>query len=75
MAMKQVHMKIQEELIATSQKLKDRTILSDDDLILFQLPAKSENAWHCFIYQLGLFKADELLNKMSKNIENKENED
>ncbi len=75
MGYKQINLKIQQEFIETSNKLKNRTILTEDDDILFQLPAKSQNGWHCFIYQLGLMKAEELLNKMSKVVENKNDKD
>lgn len=73
MALKQISIRLPEEFIKTSQKLKNTTICTDDGDPLYQVPDKSNNSWHSHVYQMGLLKISQLNNKFQRIIEEENN--
>jgi len=76
MPKKQIHFRIDEDIMNSSENLRDTALTDDKDLVLFKLHTGSQNAWLEFIFSMGVIKVKEEFEKFKRNIENEtENKD
>lgn len=68
MPLQRIHFRIDEDFLKTGENLQKKT-LENNKLCFFRLHAKSKNAWHSFIYELGLIKCQEEYEKFQHNLE------
>jgi hypothetical protein len=71
MEYKQISVRISTEILTTSKEIKE-IALKEEHLTFFQLHTKSQNAWDCFVYQMGLIKIKQEFEKFKKQLEQDE---
>lgn len=64
---KLIHISIDEEILKTSNSLKN-VALKEEELTFFILNTKSQNAWDTFVYQMGLVKVKQEFEKFKMNL-------
>ena len=69
---KQVSIRIPKDILENSNNLK-KSLLKNDEFTFFRLHTSSQNAWDCWIYQMGIVKAKEEFEKFKLNLEGNEN--
>jgi hypothetical protein len=63
-----IHIRIDEELIETSDVLQ-QNVLKDDELTFFKAHTGSKNSWFAFIFCMGLKKAKDDIEKFKSVLE------
>lgn len=53
MAFKQIHCRVDDEILKTSAKLKS-SAFKNEELTFFRLYTGSKSSWHSYVYQMGV---------------------